>query len=100
MSRYVRARPDALDRRYNPRCVTNIRARVLLPNGASEPCLVRDVSRGGSRLVFQRTVALPVEFELVIGERGRARPVRLVWFEGRQAGIAKSIRPTIPANSP
>lgn len=100
MSRYVRARPDPPDRRYNPRCVTNIRAVARLPDGTAEPCLVRDVSRGGSRLVFQRTIPLPTEFDLVVGDHGRARRVRLVWFEGRQAGIAKSIRPTIPANSP
>ena len=100
MNRYVRARPDPPDRRYNPRCVTNIRGVVRLPDGTTESCLVRDVSSGGCRLVFQRTIALPAEFELVIGEGGRARPVRLVWFEGRQAGVAKMIRPTIPANSP
>jgi hypothetical protein len=100
MSRYVRAKPDAPDRRYNPRCVTNIRARAVLPGGGVERCLVRDVSRGGSRLVFAKPVALPPEFELVIGDSGRSRPVRLVWFEGRQAGVAKSSRSVTPANTP
>lgn len=95
MTRYVRARPDPPDRRFNPRCVTNVRGQIILPDGNRHPCLVRDISLDGARLVLDRPLDLSHEFSLAVGARGRPYPVRLVWFHDRQVGIVKSLNRNI-----
>ncbi len=90
MSRYVRARPDAPDRRFNPRCLTNVRGQIILSDGGRRACLVRDMSAGGARLILDEALHLPQVLQLVIGQNGRPRSVRVVWFEGRQVGIART----------
>jgi hypothetical protein len=51
-------------------------------------CAVRDLSNGGARLEVGEDVALPAEFDLVIGRREEIVRARLRWREGSFAGVS------------
>ena len=81
------ARPDPLDRRYRRRVATRVRGSVHV-GGRDIACIVRDRSRGGRRIVFEQDVDLEPTF--LFAESGTHTPkqVRLIWTDGRQAGIS------------
>lgn len=82
---YPLARPDPLDRRYNRRAPSRARGVVQLTTSTVD-CIIRDRSPGGLRIVFRSPVELEPDFTLV--EAGTPRRVRLIWTDGRQAGVA------------
>jgi hypothetical protein len=51
-------------------------------------CLVRNMSRNGAKLVFEGSVLLPGEFELMLPQKGESRRARIVWRQQGEAGIA------------
>ena len=85
---YPLARPDPLDRRYNRRVPSRARGVVQLA-ASTVDCIIRDRSPGGLRIVFRTPVELEPEFTLVEGA-GAPRRVKLIWTDGRQAGVAFS----------
>ena len=50
-------------------------------------CLVRNMSQNGAKLVFEGTILLPGEFELVLPQKGESRRARIVWREQDEAGV-------------
>jgi hypothetical protein len=50
-------------------------------------CLVRNMSRNGAKLVFEGTVLLPGEFELMLPQKGESRRARVVWRQQDEAGV-------------
>ena len=75
---------SGLNRRIHSRSLTDERAEVVLPVGRLA-CVVRDRSSGGARLVFRSRTDLPASFTL--SARLGSRTVRLIWFDGVQAGV-------------
>jgi hypothetical protein len=51
-------------------------------------CAVRDISNGGARLELGEDLALPAEFDLVIGRKEQIMRARLRWREGPFAGVS------------
>ena len=48
-------------------------------------CLVRNLSDSGAYLQVNRSIDIPVEFELDVD--GETRPCRLIWMTNTRAGI-------------
>jgi len=63
------------------------RAAFEKPNAIDE-CLVRDLSPGGARITFSGSTPIPDAFALTIRDSVEARPVRVVWRDGLEAGVA------------
>ena len=51
-------------------------------------CLVRNMSQNGAKLVFEGTVLLPGEFDLMLPQKGESRRARVVWRQQDEAGVA------------
>jgi hypothetical protein len=50
-------------------------------------CLVRNMSQNGAKLVFEGTVLLPGEFDLMLPQKGESRRARVVWRQQDEAGV-------------
>ena len=81
------ARPDPLDRRFSRRVPTRSRG-LIKTHGLETPCIVRDRSSGGARLVFERDVQLESAFTLTDATGNSPLQVKLVWIDCRQAGVS------------
>jgi len=84
--------PDSFaDQRRSLRTRRLRQARCVFNNGASSfDVTLRDVSPVGARIVGDGLAFLPRTFELRIHEGDgvySARPARLVWTDGRTAGL-------------
>ncbi|MFN3513211.1 MAG: hypothetical protein ACK41C_09215 [Phenylobacterium sp.] len=88
MAKIRRAAPEPADRRISPRVRTADKARVVADTGEAWPCVIKDRSDGGSRLLFRAPVTLPPMFTLVKESDGASRRVRLVWTAANEAGVA------------
>ncbi len=64
------------------------RARVVLTDRSTIDCTIRDISKGGARLVFADAFQLPETFRLIIVMSSTIVPVRLQWQRGVEAGVA------------
>ena len=62
-------------------------ARVLLTDASTIDCTIRDISKGGARLVFGDAFSLPNEFRLLLVSTNTIVPVRLQWQRGKMAGV-------------
>ncbi|WP_428408376.1 PilZ domain-containing protein [Hyphococcus sp.] len=51
-------------------------------------CIVKNISADGAMIVLEGAIALPERFRLVIDGYSAPAPVRLVWQEENQAGLA------------
>lgn len=77
------------ERRGFPRGRTYLGGRLTFNNQyCAVDCLVRNMSRNGAKLVFEGTVLLPGEIDLVLPQKGERRRARLVWRQQDEAGIA------------
>ena len=80
-----------VEQRRFPRSRRLRQALCVFNNGASSlDVMVRDVSAKGARVIGDGMVLLPKTFELRIRDGDRlqsARTARLVWTDGRTAGI-------------
>lgn len=54
----------------------------------TDECVVRDLSPEGARIRFSGSTPIPDAFVLTIHGGGEARLARIVWRDGRQAGVA------------
>jgi hypothetical protein len=64
-------------------------ARVLLSDDFSTiDCAIRDISKGGARLVFGDAFSLPQEFRLLLVSSNTIVPAKLLWQRAKQAGVA------------
>ena len=66
-------------------------------------CLVRNLSDSGAYLQVNRSIDIPVEFELDVD--GETRPCRLIWMTNTRAGIefrtaTKNATHTLPESAP
>jgi len=50
-------------------------------------CLVRNMSQNGAKLVFEGTVLLPGEFDLMLPQKGERCHARVVWRQQDEAGV-------------
>ena len=64
-----------------------LQAKILIGREAIY-CAVRDISNSGAKLEIGEDVALPGEFDLVIGRKEEIVRARLRWREGSFAGVA------------
>jgi PilZ domain len=74
------------------------RARAVLSDRSTIDCTIRDISKGGARLVFGDAFELPETFRLIIVMSSTIVPVRLQWQRGMEAGVAFT-GPEEPAHS-
>jgi len=63
-------------------------AKVVLSDWTTIDCTIRDISKGGARLVFGDAFSLPGEFRLLIVMSNTIIPARLLWQRGQTAGVA------------
>lgn len=60
--------------------------------GASDasnvPCVVRNISHSGANVEFPATATLPDRISIAIPKTGRSFLGKIIWWRGRQAGIA------------
>ena len=63
-------------------------ARVYLSDSSTLDCTIRDISKGGARLVFGDAFSLPEEFRLLLVSTNTIVPAKLLWQRGKQAGVA------------
>ena len=50
-------------------------------------CLVRDMSAQGAKIIFESTVSVPDEFDIMIRHKGESRRARIMWRDETQAGV-------------
>ena len=62
-------------------------ARVLLTDWSTIDCTIRDISKGGARIVFGDAFSLPKEFRLLLVSTNTIVPVQLLWQRGKTAGV-------------
>src|SRR5438309_8605240 len=76
------------ERRGFQRGRTYLGGRLAFNNQyCSIDCLVRNMSRNGAKLVFESTVLLPGEFDLMLPQKGESRRARVVWRQQDEAGV-------------
>lgn len=74
------------ERRLSKRELCRVKASFSTEEGAAFPCVIRDRSEGGMRLLFPDPVELPPEGYVVTPTTRRR--VRVVWVAERQCGVA------------
>ena len=82
-----RASPMEGERRSDPRYRTFFAGRILGDKGEPILCVVRDMSRGGARLVVDPAALLPVQFTLHLISTGQTLRAELVWRRADLAGV-------------
>jgi hypothetical protein len=75
------------DRRRFPRTRTLKCGRVILTDRTTVDCTIRNLSRGGARLVLGAPTRIPGFFLLVVDGSKDMIPARLVWQKGLAAGV-------------
>jgi PilZ domain-containing protein len=75
------------DRRRFPRTRTLKSGRVILTDRTTVDCTIRNLSRGGARLVFGAPTRIPAFFLLVVDGSKDMIPARLIWQKGLAAGV-------------
>jgi hypothetical protein len=60
---------------------------VLVANGKSQGCVVKDISSNGARLQLGGPNPLPQRFQLELTGRGERVGAQLVWQNGTEAGV-------------
>jgi hypothetical protein len=50
-------------------------------------CVIRDRSPSGMRIRLPEAATIPVEFDLVLPDRGQKHKMRVVWRVGDQIGL-------------
>ncbi len=63
-------------------------ARVVLEDRSTIDCTIRDISKGGARLVFGDAFKLPETFRLINLTAKTITPVRLQWQRRMEAGVS------------
>ena len=78
-----------LDQRKTERNRSFLGATILYNRGLwSTPCVVKNMSGGGARVVTHNAPALPDRFELHIAQKKMTRQVLTKWREGDVIGLA------------
>jgi hypothetical protein len=76
------------ERRKQPRSRTYFGGQVVYDQRyCATDCLIRNLSQDGARLVFAGPAIIPMEFDLVIRQRGHSRRVQLVWRKEADVGV-------------
>lgn len=75
------------DKRRAPRFRTFLAGQILVGEGPSIPCVIRDLSRSGACLELNPETAAPATFELRVMSREAAFNGRLVWRDHDRAGV-------------
>ncbi len=57
-------------------------------NAPGVPCVVRNISHSGANVEFPATATLPDNLSIAIPKTGRSFLGKIIWWRGRQAGIA------------
>jgi hypothetical protein len=52
------------------------------------PCVVRNISQSGASVEFPAAATLPDRISIAIPKTGRSFLGKIIWWRGRQAGIA------------
>jgi hypothetical protein len=77
------------ERREFQRRRTLLGGRIAFNNRYSTlDCLVRNMSQNGAMVVFEDSVVVPNEFDLIIPQKGESRRARIVWRWENETGIA------------
>jgi hypothetical protein len=81
-----------LDRRQSPRDkVIYGGVAEIGEHGATEQCVVRNISEQGARIEFSNIVMLPKKpMALTIARKGRSFLARVVWWRDKFVGVAFS----------
>jgi hypothetical protein len=84
-----------LDRRQSPRDKVIYGGMAKLgEHGATEECVVRNISEQGASIEFSNVVMLPKkEMALTIARKGRSFLARVVWWRDKFVGVAFSSEP-------
>ncbi|POF30159.1 PilZ domain-containing protein [Roseibium marinum] len=85
----------AIQRRLYPRRRTRLRPAKLagLDNAFICDCMIRDISKGGLRLVLNRQTDLPEEFYVYDTAPKTLAQVQLRWRNGLSAGVVYLVPP-------
>ncbi|MGV3579233.1 PilZ domain-containing protein [Brevundimonas sp.] len=77
---------QSIDRRLQPRTLTNARA-VLVAPGIEMACVIVDTSAGGLKVRTDRQLALPAQVIVVDITAGTALEAEVAWRKGSEAGL-------------
>lgn len=78
-----------MDQRSSERARTLLAGRIIFNNRSSViDCVVWDLSSGGARITFDFPISIPDRFELEIPKRNISAPVRIVWSDTKEHGVA------------
>jgi methyl-accepting chemotaxis protein len=75
------------ERRTNPRVDVQLAGQLLLPRGIVLACRIRDLSRGGAQIVFEKAEKLPERFGVRIGASPTVRGVAVTWRRPGELGV-------------
>ena len=68
-----------------------IPATIVCPDGATHPCVIRDMSAAGAKLAISRRHRLPAELTLAIPGQAVAYTVARQWQRGDFAGVVLTL---------
>ncbi|MAW79301.1 MAG: hypothetical protein CMI63_03615 [Parvularcula sp.] len=80
--------PEAPGERAAERCNVFKFGLVLTVLDTEIKCIVKNIRDDGAMIALEGAIALPERFRLVIDGYAAPAPVRLVWQEEREAGLA------------
>ena len=63
-------------------------ARLILPDGATVNCIVKDISAKGAKVMIEGNFGLPQKMILKIDQTGQSVRAGLVWQDETEAGLA------------
>ncbi|TXN80658.1 hypothetical protein [Methylobacterium sp. WL8] len=66
-------------------------ATIVCPDGATHPCVIRDMSATGAKLAISRRHRLPAEVTLAIPGQAVAYAVARQWQRGDFAGVVLAV---------
>lgn len=78
------------ERRYDERSACSIASTLVLTDGRSLYCVVKNLSEGGAKIEVVDTASLPQAFDLIVPVlpgAGQTFRAALVWREGPFAGV-------------
>jgi hypothetical protein len=68
--------------------------------GASNDCVVRNISEKGANIEFSNVVRFPKEqMSLTVARKGRSFLAKVIWWRDKFAGVAFSDEPPAPTKS-